>query len=435
MGVSVYRLVTQPAVLALAATAIACGSGGCSSETDGTPEASEAPCGTSTCDDDDDDDYDGDHDGDHDGDDGGGDETGEPLCPGGCEPGEVCVEDGGLGCVELDTLPDCVAPPLLAPLASPPSVEWDPSMVLVHTDGPAQLAGTRASAVEVVRWSDGDFAVESLGGFSGGTALAAPGDLDGDGLDDLVVHGVGVAVSFGEPGGTFTAPAQIAEGNFCFSLTTVRWNNPAFVDLLCGDTQALYVLDGSGRDFTQPQELSDIFGNGIIAADVEGDSVRELIVASAGGVDAVDTASAGATSTSLLRPRFGNTPMLGRLSGDEDSQEALIAVSSTDDGIVIESLTKNATWRYGVAESSLAWVPGPRAADLDADGHEDVLWVEGQSVRWFKAAGDGSLTCQHTFDLGVPLSEFLVGVGDLDGDTQRELVVASDGSVLRFAVQ
>jgi flagellin-like hook-associated protein FlgL len=156
---------------------------------------------------------------------------------------------------------------------------------------------TSNTASVLLGMGDGTFAprITSIisSGLSNGPRDIALGDLNGDGIIDLVTadyvsNTVSVLLGFGN--GSFGAALSIAVGLEPYSVTTGDFNRDGILDLVTADSgsNTISVLLGLGSGSYAPR-VSFAVGNGprsIKTADFNGDGVLDLVSAN-GGADTV----------------------------------------------------------------------------------------------------------------------------------------------------
>jgi hypothetical protein len=119
--------------------------------------------------------------------------------------------------------------------------------------------------------------------------VAAPADLDGDGVLDLVAvdEGRGVAVYFGRGAGSFSDGVAVADGTATpYALTVGDLNGDGKVDIVVGHVEApstVYFNDGSGHRYS-PVLFGDSKGTvyGFSIGDFDKDGRPDIAVARSG---------------------------------------------------------------------------------------------------------------------------------------------------------
>jgi hypothetical protein len=195
-----------------------------------------------------------------------------------------------------------------------------------------------------------------------GSAVAGAGDVDGDGLDDLLVSAPWTDACGSEPDREF---------------------------FQCGSAWVLSGLDGTVLHAWQGDAFLDGFGwSAAGAGDVDADGRPDLIVGS------YNDRSAG----------YG-TGSAHVFSGADGSELFTLHSGATSD-------------RFGWA------VDG--AGDVDGDGHADLVVgaPDADAVHVYSGA-DGGLLRKIEFGGGVDFGYSVAGAGDMDGDGRPELIVGA----------
>jgi hypothetical protein len=212
-----------------------------------------------------------------------------------------------------------------------------------------------------------------------GTALAAPGDTDGDGLADLLLGAYGDDTGAGSAGAAFLVLG------------------PATGATTTGDAYASFY----GED------TADRAGLAVSAAgDVDGDGLADMLV----GADRSGSSDAGAAYV-----------VLGGVSG-------AMSLSDADWILRGESSSEEAGSALGAA------------GDVDGDGLADILiggsGADGAGVAWLvSGAGVGKATLSEasaridgTKGDTDGLGDALIGAGDVDGDGLADILIGGSTS-------
>jgi len=277
----------------------------------------------------------------------------------------------------------------------------------------------------------------------------AIGDVDGDGLPDLLY----VQVSGSTNSGQFWRRAGRVDGSlgdpvlaFDASAGGCAPSSLAIVDL-DGDGRADVVFTGPGcglRTLVQDTGGRLVPGETHAApdarlvrlADLDGDGRPEVVVGGAGSSVDVWTVSAGHLQP-LRSVSFGALrSVLDLRAGDVDGDGRidLVAVSGGQPG-------ENAAVARQLADGSFApalqleppsGVQGVDIGDLDGDGRADLAFVDGfrEEVHVLRQRADGSFG--PTESLAVSQQPGAVRIADVDGDGRADLLVLGFGHIGLF---
>ncbi len=210
---------------------------------------------------------------------------------------------------------------------------------------------------------------------------AAFGDLDGDGRHDVAfvdTYDIEVTIALSHAAGGFLPPAtEIAPGQ-CWAI-----------------------------------ELGDLDGDTDLDAVVahSGDAISVLAGDGAGGLPLLSTLVFG-----------GGSPLdvaLADMNADGDLD--LVAIRITATGLAILNGDGNGGFGF-VTNVPVEPTGNPlvRTAELDGNGHPDVVFVDGEGVGIGLGDGAGGLAHVQNVELGAPFTD--VAIGDIDGDDQADLL-------------
>lgn len=275
---------------------------------------------------------------------------------------------------------------------------------------------------------------------------ASPGDLDGDGVNELMVEtfGLGLLINVDVYSGR-SGSALFNYGGFGSSVTMSTagdWNGDGRPDFLIGYTSALTGYIYSGLDGTQITSFTIGGISGIDAmtsgVDLNGDGFPDVVVAYENYPSFGVQVRSGADGSTLLDVpgRSLNSAAAGDLDGDSVAD---LWIAHPDDN----NSTGSATAYSVVTKLPLLTVYGENpgdyfgyclvnVGDVDGDGRSDVAVTaevaNSYSGRVYLYSGsDGSSL--GTMDGTQPSAGFgaYITSGDLDGDGHSDLLVAAPG--------
>ncbi|WP_135821016.1 FG-GAP repeat protein [Halostella litorea] len=312
--------------------------------------------------------------------------------------------------------------------------------------------------------ADADVTVEGTGGGEWTGYDVALADLNGDGVDDLVVtaplRDTGyVYVFYGGPSlsGTLTpadADAVLAgEGDEQFGLSVAAVPNGSGdgAGLLVGaprsdagatDAGAAYYFEDLPAEGTSGDAALALVGTAesgragwdVAGGDVDGDGTPELFAGArdAGGSGAGAVYGVAADQTGTVSAADAAVTIRGAESGDRAGSTVALADRNGSAGLVVGAPTASPNG----SDSGAVYVVPPADADLSA---VDPAFVgaPGERAGWDATAGD--LTCDGRADLlvGAPYAAGTAGATYLvpaDGDASRVLTGESEGDLSGYRV-
>ena len=316
-------------------------------------------------------------------------------------------------------------------------------------DGPGTVRAIRGDGSEEL-WS----AVDGLCATSG---LAA-GDLDGDGMVELVGITQTQQIRAFEHDGTIkwtTAASYVGDMSYCYSTPAIAdmdadgkpevivgrvildaagsergkgafgtgaagFSSASFAADIDGDGQqevvvgnALYRVDGSA-----------IWSNGLAdgypaVADFDGDGKPEIVVSGSGAVRLQN--GGGGTVWSVVNPaQGGGPPTIADFDGDGEPE---VGVAGKTNYVVFET-DGTVLWQQPTQDASSA-ATGSSVYDFEGDGIADVVYAD-ETTLYVYSGKDGAIKLNYAEHASATIIEYPL-VADVDGDDQVEIVVAHTG--------
>jgi hypothetical protein len=285
-------------------------------------------------------------------------------------------------------------------------------------------------------------------------AAVAAADFDGDGDRDLAVTNAGsgnVTIQRNDGAGDFEQPASSPEaaGTAPFSVAAADLDGDSDRDLavanLGSDDVTILRNNGSGN-FAQAGSSPEAAGDGpgsVAAADLDGDGDQDLAVANedSDNVTILRNNGAGNFVQPASSPEAaGSVPLAvaaADLDGDSD-QDLAVAATGTDTTTI---LSNNGSGNFAQASSSPeAAGDGPAAvaaADFDGDSDQDLAVANENSdnLTVLRNNGAGNFVQPASSPEAAGDGAGSVAAADFDGDGDQDLAVANffsdDVTILR----
>ena len=283
-----------------------------------------------------------------------------------------------------------------------------------------------------------------------GTYFVLVGDLNGDGIPDLMLESNPVSIYLGNTNGTYTSAGTISiqEAPPYYPDVIADFNGDGIPDLavpLYGPNGIAILLGKGGGTFagavivTVPGSNDDI--EQIVTADFNGDGIPDLAVIDGNNsvVDILLGNGDGTFTAVTTNPPISGIPLnfaTGDFNGDGKTDLAV-----AENGGTIAILLGNGDGTFaasGSVNSASSGSPSPIAvADFNGDGKLDIAVTAGayttNSVSVLTGNGDGTFNSPFSGPGSTSTSVTWIQVADFNQDGTPDVVLAgSDGSATVF---
>jgi hypothetical protein len=282
----------------------------------------------------------------------------------------------------------------------------------------------------------------------------AAGDVDGDGLADLVLGHAGVpGLRLGDGAGGFGPEAPIDVAATGGTVALADMNGDGALDLLVGSslTGMFHVTLGAG-DGSFALLVSCVFDPatpgqnhlGLSTADADGDGDADVmaivggqIVGPAGKARLYRNLGAGTLGLVASVSGMGTQKIVGAFAANLNGDNLPDMVLLYNAGITVPIFSASALLCQPDATFQSLWTSSTempqRIADLDGDGDQDLLTLELTSIFGPPPstlvaqlnAGDGSFAAGPTTSIATPNGASAAALRDLDADGVVDLVLSA----------
>jgi len=263
----------------------------------------------------------------------------------------------------------------------------------------------------------------------------ASGDIDGNGIDDLVVaDGDGAAILLASPDSTFQVQQRLALGPVS-AMTIARVTDDPYADLIVlpTDRTVVRIFPGLGNgSFATSFDLVFLAGaNGIVARDFDGDGRADIAASAVSTVSVWRATGAGFTSPQSFGLASAAAGLIaGDVDGDGDVD--LVVPLAWTNGFAVLRNQGSGSFAPAVVQSSPTPSTLAACADFNGDGVDDVAITEPTGsleagfVDVFPGLRDGTFGARFTVASAVPRPGGSAA-GDVDRDGYADLVVVTTG--------
>jgi hypothetical protein len=280
-----------------------------------------------------------------------------------------------------------------------------------------------------------------------GAAAMAAGDVNGDGIMDLVIvpfpsegFNLQVQVLLGKGNGEFQAPKTIASSfEGVFAPTLIDVNNDGILDLVYGYTNETVTQLGNGDGtFGGPLTFPVPYGpQSLAVADVNGDGKPDILAGCTVNLQpslCVGLGNGDGTFTSAGSAAVPNVPgFLAVGDFNEDGHPDVVAIGSPGDGAA-SSMTVLLGKGDGSfpTQTNFAWDgAGPIAVgDWNGDGHADLAVANGVGGTVEITLGDGHGNFEAVTSPSAGLyPDVGIAAADINGHGHTDLAVVNAGLI------
>ncbi|NQV83084.1 MAG: VCBS repeat-containing protein [Rhodospirillales bacterium] len=298
----------------------------------------------------------------------------------------------------------------------------DGELVDIDGDGDLDAVAATENATEIfINDGKGNFNLLSLGVGTGWTNEVHIGDLNGDGVKDILV-----ANSNNNPGGIILTAKALnttgvamgdLDGDGDLDAFTVNQNQ----------ANGTWINDGTGAFGASTQSLGTANSTDVVLGDVDLDGDLDAVVSNSGGANKVWLNNGTGTFTDSAQS-LGTNDSTGIALADLNNDGTLDMVVSNSSGQG-NTVYLNTSGTFTDTTQSLGTSNSTDVAlgDLDGDGKIDAFVTNtGQANSIWKNDGAGTFT--NSSNTTATLLSNAVALGDIDGDGDLDAFVANTGA-------
>ncbi len=303
------------------------------------------------------------------------------------------------------------------------------------------VTGPGTTEIRVLRGTRGGILGPAMAYSAGQKPVAlALGDFNRDGRLDLAVavqkNGT-VSVLLGAGDGSFGPPVSQAAGSGPTALFAADLDGDGRLDLAVADgtgSRVVVLLDGAGGTLSAGSVIPAYYPVptpllAIAAGDVAGTGGQDLLGASAGTYSLLAAKGAGRFGPAQAQWAADGVTGMVLVDLNHDGHPDLVLCSGTGSAVIV-LINIDGHLQDGKLALRVAAGLNPQGvavADFNADGHPDIAVANtDDTVSVLLGRGDGSFDLPRGFPAGVHPSA--IAAADLDGDGLPDLVLADRAS-------
>ncbi len=312
---------------------------------------------------------------------------------------------------------------------------FDGSLQGLRLQGGYGTDGSIFSRLGGAKWNGTLNAAASVGANSGGSRVVS-GDLNGDGLADLVnLTTTGIAVRFGNGDGTFATETTYSMGSTTQSSVALGdFNGDGVLDVAAGGTSGgsgllgIRINNGDGTfgtvttRFTSGTSISSI-----TVADINQDGKEDLLLGFASGVmtkSAYLLGNGNGTFAAEQGMQFGGIAGVTDIQvGDVNGDGLLDLLFSNTANQKLVLGTSDYRYENQSATDLSIGANTAKLVDMNGDGILDIVSASGSNIVVALGNGNGTFGANSNYSAGINVNR--IKIGDFDGDGVNDVAAST----------